>query len=144
MSTQIPGPLLDPRPAFWHAASVADEACYLSGDESNGVSVAYLVSLRFVTWHASRLLGTLGGHLSGRSTSLQVSWLTCKPNIYVRPHIPPHTELHQLTSPTTAAGFLDNLLQDATGLEAALSDTAQFSQFIGRSWVGIIRSLGLT
>jgi len=106
MSTPIPGPPLDPRPAFWHAASVADEACYLSGDESNGTS-----------WYTRR-------------ASLGAVYLAA--------------ELHQLTSPTTAAGFLDTLLQDATGLEAALSDAAQFSQFIGRSWVGIIRSLGLT
>jgi len=106
MSTPLPGPPLDPRPAFWHAASIADEACYLSGDESNGTS-----------WYARRAsLGT----------------------VYLA------AELHQISSPTTASGFLDSLLQDTKRLENFASDTAQFSQFIGRSWVGIIRSLGLT
>ncbi|KLO09743.1 hypothetical protein SCHPADRAFT_833572 [Schizopora paradoxa] len=106
LSTPIPGPPVDPRPAFWHAATIADEAAYLSGEENNGTD-----------WYARR--ASLGA-------------------IYLA------AELHQLSSPSTAGGFLDSLLHDLKGVEDALSNTAQFSQFIGRSWIGIIRSLGLT
>ena len=54
-----------------------------------------------------------------------------------------HTELHQLSSPTTADGFLDDLLETSQSMESAVSNTAEFGQYVMRSWAGIYRSLGL-
>ncbi|KAH8117937.1 hypothetical protein DFH11DRAFT_1503289 [Phellopilus nigrolimitatus] len=98
-------PPLDPRPAVWHAASIADQACYLSGDKNTGNA-----------WYAKR--ATLS-------------------TVYIA------AELHQIGSPTTAADFLDSLLDSANKLESVFGDTSQFSRYIGRSWSGIYRSLGL-
>ncbi|KAI5122930.1 hypothetical protein M0805_007608 [Coniferiporia weirii] len=98
-------PPLDPRPALRHALSVADQACYLSGDQSTGEA-----------WYTKRALVS---------------------SAYVA------AELHQIGSPSTADEFLDSLLNSTQRLESTFSDTAQFSQYVGRSCMGIYRSLGL-
>ncbi|EJD06888.1 uncharacterized protein FOMMEDRAFT_152213 [Fomitiporia mediterranea MF3/22] len=98
-------PPFDVRPAVEHVASIADQACYLSGDKSTENS-----------WYAKRavLAAAYGA-----------------------------AELHQLSSPSTAAEFLDDLLKSSREAEFALQSTAQFAQFVGRSWAGIYRSLRL-
>jgi ubiquinone biosynthesis protein COQ9 len=52
-------------------------------------------------------------------------------------------ELHQLTSPETAEDFLDDLLKSSDRLGSTFQGTAQYLEFIGRSWVGIIKSSGV-
>jgi ubiquinone biosynthesis protein COQ9 len=55
--------------------------------------------------------------------------------------LPP--ELHQLTSPETAARFLDGLLEANTRASNSVSELATFANYMGRSWIGIARSKGL-
>lgn len=106
MASPVSGlPPLDLMPAAKHAGSIADQACYLSGDKSTGSS-----------WYTRRT--TLGA-------------------IYIA------AELHQLRSPETAEAFLDGLLEGSRALDAAVVDSLEFVVFAGRSWAGIIRSLGL-
>jgi hypothetical protein len=52
-------------------------------------------------------------------------------------------ELHQLTSPLTAAGFLDDLLQLSSTTSSVVSDASLFASYIGRSWIAIVRSKGI-
>ncbi|KIM27553.1 hypothetical protein M408DRAFT_329991 [Serendipita vermifera MAFF 305830] len=52
-------------------------------------------------------------------------------------------ELHQLTSPQTAARFLDGLLELKAGASNAMAESSLFAGYIGRSWLGIARSQGL-
>ncbi|KAF7327936.1 Ubiquinone biosynthesis protein [Mycena kentingensis (nom. inval.)] len=52
-------------------------------------------------------------------------------------------ELHQLTSPSSAHAFLDDLLRGSSALEATASSISQFSEYVFRSWAGIARSRGL-
>nr|GAT48735.1 predicted protein [Mycena chlorophos] len=103
-STVSPYPL-DPLPALQHSARIADEACYLSGDQSLRLS-----------WYARRaaLMGVYGA-----------------------------AELHQLTSPSSAHAFLDNLLETSKAIESSVSSVGQFSEYVVRSWAGIARSRGL-
>ncbi|THH04524.1 hypothetical protein EW145_g5456 [Phellinidium pouzarii] len=82
-------PPLDPRPAMQHAFSIADQACYLSGDESTGK-----------TWYAKRM-------------SISAAYIA--------------TELHQLSSPGTADGFLDEVLESAKNLESTFVRLAEMS-----------------
>ena len=53
------------------------------------------------------------------------------------------SEFHQLNSPRTAYDFLDSLVSKSETVGAALHDTAEFTQYIGQSWRGIIKSWGL-
>ncbi|KAL5526492.1 hypothetical protein ACEPAF_8216 [Sanghuangporus sanghuang] len=101
-STILP---LDVMHAIQHAGSIANQACYLSGDKS--VANA---------WYAKRAA------LSAVYTA---------------------AELHQLSSPSTADGFLDDLLETSQNVESVVSDTAEFGKYVTRSWAGIYRSLGL-
>jgi ubiquinone biosynthesis protein COQ9 len=52
-------------------------------------------------------------------------------------------ELHQLTSPETAAGFLDGLLQLNSIASGAVSEASLFAGYIGRSWIAIAHSKGI-
>ncbi|KAF7312475.1 Ubiquinone biosynthesis protein [Mycena indigotica] len=52
-------------------------------------------------------------------------------------------ELHQLTSPSSAHAFLDELLSGAKHIESYISEVGQFSDYVLRSWVGIARSRGI-
>ncbi|KAF8630705.1 hypothetical protein AX15_002758 [Amanita polypyramis BW_CC] len=72
--------------------------------------------------------------------SLQMAWYTNRASvaaIYVA------AELHQLTSPTTAHVFLDSLLESSTTLKKSVEEVQTYSDFIIRSWVGIIKSWGV-
>ncbi|CAL1716998.1 unnamed protein product [Somion occarium] len=52
-------------------------------------------------------------------------------------------ELHQLTSPKTAEDFLSSLLESSTKVESAVSEASQFTDYIAKSWAGIIKSRGI-
>ena len=49
-------------------------------------------------------------------------------------------ELHQLTSPTTAHGFLNTLLDSSSAVKTSLDELGLFASYVGKSWAGIIRS----
>lgn len=51
-------------------------------------------------------------------------------------------ELHQLSSPETAYGFLEELLDKSTAVEEAVTESRIFVDYIGKSWTGIIKSQG--
>ncbi|KAJ7761994.1 hypothetical protein DFH07DRAFT_415755 [Mycena maculata] len=98
-------PPFDPVPAMKHAARIADEACYISGD-----------------------------------ASLRLSWYTKRASLI---GIYSAAELHQLTSPQSAHAFLDSLLSTSTAIGSSVEDVRVFSQYIFRSWAGIIKSRGI-
>ena len=52
-------------------------------------------------------------------------------------------ELHQLTSPTTAHTFLDSLLKSSAALKKSVEEVGTYSDYIVRSWAGIIKSWGV-
>jgi len=52
-------------------------------------------------------------------------------------------ELHQLTSPGTAMGFLDDLLENSGAMEQGLREVSLYGLYILDSWKGILRSRGL-
>ncbi|OCH85721.1 hypothetical protein OBBRIDRAFT_739439, partial [Obba rivulosa] len=106
LSTAFPPlPPLHLTPALKHVASVADEACHVSGDTATGAA-----------WYTRRAsLATVYGA----------------------------AELHQLTSPHTAQGFLHSLLDKASEVERVFAETDLFARYIGRSWAGIINSRGI-
>lgn len=52
-------------------------------------------------------------------------------------------ELHQLTSPKTAYEFLESLLHSSQRVESAIHDVGTYSNYIGRSWAGLIKSSGI-
>ncbi|KAI0783987.1 hypothetical protein BC629DRAFT_1594106 [Irpex lacteus] len=52
-------------------------------------------------------------------------------------------ELHQLNSPGTASDFLADLIHTSSRLENMVDDVGQFSSYVGRSWIGIIKSRGV-
>lgn len=52
-------------------------------------------------------------------------------------------ELHQLYSPTTVHGFLDQLLEDSRALGTALDETDIYGKYIVDAWGGIVRSRGI-
>jgi len=51
-------------------------------------------------------------------------------------------ELHQLSSPTTAASFLDDLLDKSGAAERAVRETSLFGSYMLDSWKGIAKSRG--
>ncbi|PFH47849.1 hypothetical protein AMATHDRAFT_66633 [Amanita thiersii Skay4041] len=51
-------------------------------------------------------------------------------------------ELHQLVSPPTASAFLDTLLAESKSLGKKLDDVGSYSNYIFRSWAGILKSSG--
>lgn len=53
------------------------------------------------------------------------------------------SELHQLTSPTTAPRFLDGLLEANDSISNTASEVLTFADYIGRSWLAIARSKGI-
>ncbi|KAF8591057.1 hypothetical protein K439DRAFT_1627149 [Ramaria rubella] len=99
-------PLPDIIPAISHPANVANEACFVAGDENIGTS-----------WYARR-------------ASLALVYTAA--------------ELHQLTSPETALQFLDTLLESSNRASGALAEAGLFTEYVWRSWAGIIKSRGLT
>ncbi|KAF9069021.1 hypothetical protein BDP27DRAFT_1326300 [Rhodocollybia butyracea] len=52
-------------------------------------------------------------------------------------------ELHQLTSPSTAHSFLDSLLTGSSSLEQKLDDVMLYSDYVYKSWKGILKSRGM-
>lgn len=52
-------------------------------------------------------------------------------------------ELHQLTSPNTAASFLDHLLENAGAAEETVREVSLYGSYILNSWKGIAKSRGL-
>jgi ubiquinone biosynthesis protein COQ9 len=52
-------------------------------------------------------------------------------------------ELHQLSSPKTAYAFLDSLFESSSSLESTLGEVSLFSNYITKSWKGIIKSSGI-
>ena len=52
------------------------------------------------------------------------------------------TELHQLGSPETAHAFLDSLFDSSTAVASAMTESQLFSQYIVKSWAGILKSSG--
>ncbi|KAF8170407.1 hypothetical protein BJ912DRAFT_1066588 [Pholiota molesta] len=52
-------------------------------------------------------------------------------------------ELHQLTSPHTAYAFLDSLLETSSNVKSTLNEVGLYSNYIVRSWKGIIKSSGI-
>ncbi|KAI0342706.1 hypothetical protein BDW22DRAFT_1413409 [Trametopsis cervina] len=97
--------LLDPNPAFKHAATIADDACVISQDTSIGPS-----------WYARR-------------ASLAAIYTAA--------------ELHQIASPETAYDFLSDLLEGSSRIKGAVDNVGQFASYVGKSWIGIIKSRGI-
>ncbi|KAG8213264.1 hypothetical protein J3R82DRAFT_11736 [Butyriboletus roseoflavus] len=52
-------------------------------------------------------------------------------------------ELHQLTSPNTAAYFLDGLLEHSGAAEEAVREVSLYGSYILNGWKGIAKSRGL-
>ena len=52
-------------------------------------------------------------------------------------------ELHQLTSPQTAAAFLETLLDSASHTQNVLSEAEIFTQYVAKSWVAIAKNSGV-
>ncbi|KAG6374356.1 hypothetical protein JVT61DRAFT_4387 [Boletus reticuloceps] len=50
-------------------------------------------------------------------------------------------ELHQLTSPSTAASFLDHLVENSAAAEGAVREVSLYGSYILSSWKGITKSL---
>ncbi|KAF8910574.1 hypothetical protein CPB84DRAFT_1764021 [Gymnopilus junonius] len=98
-------PPFDPTKALKHAASIADEACYATGDQS-----------------------------------LQLEWYARRASVAA---IYAASELHQLASPNTAYSFLDSLLDTSSSLRKSVNDIGLYSEYIFRSWKGIIKSSGI-
>ncbi|KAF8335158.1 hypothetical protein F5887DRAFT_1273488 [Amanita rubescens] len=75
-----------------------------------------------------------------RDQSLHLAWYTNRASIAA---IYTAAELHQLTSPTTAHAFLDSLLESSTALKKSVDEIGTYSQYVIRSWAGIIKSSGI-
>ena len=54
-----------------------------------------------------------------------------------------NTELHQLTSPSTAYTFLNDVLGLTRRIDASVDEVDLFGKYVWRSWAGIIRSSGV-
>ncbi|KAG8906333.1 hypothetical protein FRB99_007113 [Tulasnella sp. 403] len=52
-------------------------------------------------------------------------------------------ELHQLTSPDTAVGFLARLLDETKEMERMADEVGEFGGFVEDGWTGIVRSRGV-
>ncbi|EDR10076.1 uncharacterized protein LACBIDRAFT_318031 [Laccaria bicolor S238N-H82] len=78
-------------------------------------------------------------YISG-DTSLQMAWYTRRASLAA---IYMAAELHQLTSPKTAYAFLDSLFESSSSLESTLGEVSLFSNYIIKSWKGIIKSSGI-
>ena len=52
-------------------------------------------------------------------------------------------ELHQLASPETAHAFLDTLVESSSALKKSVQEIETYSEYIVRSWAGIIKSTGI-
>ncbi|KAK2460273.1 hypothetical protein APHAL10511_007662 [Amanita phalloides] len=72
--------------------------------------------------------------------SLQMVWYTNRASVAA---VYAAAELHQLTSPTTAHAFLDSLLESSTAAKKSIEEVGTYSDFIIRSWAGIIKSWGV-
>jgi ubiquinone biosynthesis protein COQ9 len=129
----LPLPLLDPRPALAHAAGVADEACLLASDKSNGVRD----SIALAEDQACIFTSNGGLFFSSLPQHSQTEWYTRRAVLGAAYAA---AELHQLTSPHTARAFLDDLLRQAEGAHRAVEDVGLYGAYIARSWAGIIRS----
>lgn len=140
--------LLDPSPALKHAATIADEACAVAGDTTTGVSPLALVVTScsaVLTMPVRRPCGTpeerrwLQSTLPRVRHSSYVRWY--RQNCLMKHVLNQRAiELHQINSPETAHHFLDDLLRGSTKLKNSLDDLGEFASYVGRSWVGIIKS----
>ncbi|KIJ98147.1 hypothetical protein K443DRAFT_104468 [Laccaria amethystina LaAM-08-1] len=78
-------------------------------------------------------------YISG-DASLQLAWYTRRASLAA---IYMAAELHQLSSPKTAYAFLDSLFESSSSLESTLGEVSLFSNYITKSWKGIIKSSGI-
>jgi ubiquinone biosynthesis protein COQ9 len=53
------------------------------------------------------------------------------------------TELHQITSPSTAYTFLEFLLDRSASLESSLDEINLFATYLSKSCTGIFKSSGI-
>jgi ubiquinone biosynthesis protein COQ9 len=52
-------------------------------------------------------------------------------------------ELHQMQSPKTVDGFLDDLLENSSRLGNGLNDVSLYADYFVSSWKGILKSRGI-
>ncbi|ESK93972.1 ubiquinone biosynthesis protein coq9 [Moniliophthora roreri MCA 2997] len=75
-------------------------------------------------------------HITG-DTSLHLAWYSKRASLAM---VYSAAELHQLTSPDTAHGFLDSLLSSSAVLNSSLGEVQLFSSYLYKSWGGILKS----
>ncbi|KAG5646995.1 hypothetical protein DXG03_001719 [Asterophora parasitica] len=72
--------------------------------------------------------------------SLQLAWYASRGSLAA---IYTASELHQLTSPTTAYDFMDSLFDGSSSLKSSLDEVSLFSSYFVKSCKGIARSSGV-
>ncbi|KAJ6623983.1 hypothetical protein B0H10DRAFT_2008071 [Mycena sp. CBHHK59/15] len=72
--------------------------------------------------------------------SIRLSWYARRASLI---GIYSAAELHQLTSPESAHGFLDSLLAASATIDSSVAEVKLFSSYILRSWTGIFKSKGV-
>ncbi|KJA14694.1 hypothetical protein HYPSUDRAFT_72425 [Hypholoma sublateritium FD-334 SS-4] len=72
--------------------------------------------------------------------SLQLEWYAKRASVAA---VYAAAELHQLTSPHTTYAFLDSLLDSTSNIKATLGEVGLYSEYVFKSWKGIIKSSGI-
>ncbi|KAG7451298.1 uncharacterized protein BT62DRAFT_984469 [Guyanagaster necrorhizus] len=111
------------------------EAFALLASPNSGVSLLDPIP---ILKHSSRIADE-SCYISG-DTSVQFSWYVRRASIA---GIYGASELHQLTSPSTAYSFLDNLFDTANNFGTSLEELGLFSSYVFKSWKGIFKSKGI-
>ena len=127
-------------PAVKHAASIADEACRLTQKYSPDVIVclkSHSMSRSNVMFEAL-VVHQQGISSNGICGSRSFAIVPSRDHT----HFAYRSELHQLTSPTTAPAFLDTLLDASQSLGSSVDDVGIYMSYIISSWRGIIKSSG--
>ncbi|KAF9472864.1 hypothetical protein BDN70DRAFT_886476 [Pholiota conissans] len=81
-----------------------------------------------------------GACIATGDKSLQLEWYAHRASLAA---VYTAAELHQLTSPHTAPAFLDSLLESTSNLKSAVAEVALYSDYVFKSWKGIIKSSGV-
>ncbi|KAF9004620.1 hypothetical protein BDQ17DRAFT_1390141 [Cyathus striatus] len=72
--------------------------------------------------------------------SVQLAWYRRRASVAA---VYTAAELHQLASPATASAFLDSLLETSATVDSSIDNIGQFSNYVFKSWRGIIKSSGI-
>ncbi|KAF9533882.1 hypothetical protein CPB83DRAFT_866768 [Crepidotus variabilis] len=79
-------------------------------------------------------------YLLTQDQSLQLEWYARRGSLAAAYAA---AELHQIASPHSAVAFLDSLLGSTAYLKSTLNEIGQYSNYVFKSWKGIIKSSGI-